>query len=97
MEGKFLRSIATAYEELDEDAFTDTARPHPPLRQTPLPRAHLPKRTCPHATPTSPYRAPRALRWQVREYDAIARLDLQKTTLLLEIKEKIKNNQEDIT
>lgn len=57
MEGKFLRSISAAYEELDEDAFTDT----------------------------------------VREYDAIARLDSQKTTLLLEIKTKIKASQEDIT
>ena len=33
----------------------------------------------------------------VREYDEVSRLDAQKTTLLLEIKNKIKDSQEDIT
>jgi len=33
----------------------------------------------------------------VREYDEVSRLDAQKTTLLLEIKTKIKDSQEDIT
>jgi len=34
---------------------------------------------------------------QVREYDEISRLDPQKTTLLLEVKNKIKASQDDIT
>ena len=33
----------------------------------------------------------------VREYDEVSRLDAQKTTLLLEVKNKIKASQEDIT
>lgn len=33
----------------------------------------------------------------VREYDEISRLDAQKTSLLLEVKNKIKASQEDIT
>ena len=34
---------------------------------------------------------------KVREYDEISRLDAQKTSLLLEVKNQIKNNVEDIT
>jgi len=56
-EGDFLKKLVTAYEELDEDTFTD----------------------------------------HVREYDEVSRLDAQKTSLLLEIKNKIKTSQVDIT
>ena len=56
-EGVFLRALTTAYEELDEEAFTE----------------------------------------KVREFDEVSRLDPQKTTLLLEVKKKIKAAQEDIT
>jgi len=56
-EGTFLRALVSAYEALDEDAFTDV----------------------------------------VREYDEVSRLDVQKTSLLLEIKKKIKDSTEDIT
>ena len=56
-EGTFLRDITTAFENLDEDAFTA----------------------------------------KVREFDEIQRLDAQKTSLLLEIKNAIKNSVEDIT
>jgi len=33
----------------------------------------------------------------VREFDEVSRLDAQKTSLLLEAKNKIKESQEDIT
>jgi len=56
-EGTFLRAIVGAFEQLDEDGFTD----------------------------------------HVKEYDEISRLDAQKTSLLLEIKKKIKASQDDIT
>mmetsp|Transcript_837 Transcript_837/g.2307 ORF Transcript_837/g.2307 Transcript_837/m.2307 type:complete len:288 (-) Transcript_837:684-1547(-) len=56
-EGQFLRALVTAYEAMDEEAFTDV----------------------------------------VREYDEVSRLDAQKTTLLLEVKKKIKAATDDIT
>jgi alpha-soluble NSF attachment protein len=56
-EGKLLRDLTTAFEALDEEAFTE----------------------------------------KVREFDEISRLDAQKTSLLLEIKNQIKAQQEDIT
>jgi len=56
-EGELLRTLVTAFENLDEDAFTD----------------------------------------KVREFDEISRLDAQKTSLLLEIKNKIKESAVDIT
>ena len=56
-EGKLLRDLTTAFEALDEEAFTE----------------------------------------KVREFDEISRLDAQKTSLLLEVKNKIKASQEDIT
>jgi hypothetical protein len=34
--------------------------------------------------------------WQVRAYDEISRLDAQKTSLLLEVKKKLKEKVEDI-
>ena len=56
-EGVLLRDLATAFEGLDEDTFTE----------------------------------------KVRAYDDISRLDAQKTSLLLEIKNQIKGQVEDIT
>lgn len=56
-EGTLLRDLVSAFEGLDEDAFTE----------------------------------------KVREFDEISRLDAQKTTLLLEIKTKIKVSAVDIT
>merc|ERR1711988_35718 len=56
-EGEFLRSLVEAFDELDEDLFTE----------------------------------------KVRVFDEISRLDAQKTSLLLEVKNKIKAQQDDIT
>jgi len=56
-EGAFLKALVGAFDESDEDAFTDV----------------------------------------VREYDEISRLDAQKTSLLLEVKNKIKEHAVDLT
>ena len=112
-EGTFLRALVSAYEALDEDAFTDVRLHRRVLPASPYslrPTAYVlactsrarpvpvPCTDAHHALGKARERGGGARGSQVvREYDEVSRLDVQKTSLLLEIKKKMKDSTEDIT